>query len=87
MIRKIARSILLSYYKPVEKFLEDPLGTQQNTLRYLIEHGRDSLYGTKYRFKDVKNDADFRAKVPLMAYEELRPYLDKIINEKKENVL
>ncbi len=87
MIRKIARSILLSYHKPVEKFLEDPLGTQQNTLHYLLEHGRDSLYGTKYRFKDVKNDADFRAKVPLMAYEDLRPYLHKIINEKQENVL
>ncbi len=87
MIRKIARSILLTYYKPVEKFLEDPLGTQQNTLRYLIDHGKESLYGTKYRFKDVKNDADFRAKVPLMAYEDLKPYLDKIINEKQENVL
>ena len=87
MIRKIARSILLSYYKPVEKFLEDPLGTQQNTLHYLLEHGRDSLYGAEHRFRDVKNDTDFRNKVPLMAYEDLRPYLDKIINQKQENVL
>ncbi len=87
MIQKIARSILLSYHKPVEKFLEDPIGTQQNTLRYLLEHGRESLYGVEHGFGGVKNEADFRAKVPLLAYEDLRPYLDKIIVDKQANVL
>lgn len=87
MIRKIARSILLSYHKPVEKFLEAPLATQQNTLHYLLGHGQNTLYGTKHRFDTVKNEADFQAKVPLIAYEDLRPYLDKILIDKQENVL
>lgn len=87
MIRKIARSILLSYHKPVEKFLGAPLLTQQNTLKYLLGHGRDSLYGVEHRFSSIKNDADFRANVPLISYEELRPYLDKIIVDKQPNVL
>lgn len=87
MIQKIARSILLSYHKPVEKFLEDPIGTQQNMLRYLLEHGRESLYGVEHGFGNIKNEADFRAKVPLLAYEDLRPYLDKIIVDKQANVL
>lgn len=87
MIQKITRSILLSYHKPVEKFLEDPIGTQRNTLHYLLNHGRNSLYGREHRFKEVKNDVDFRIKVPLISYEGLRPYLDKIIVEKRDNVL
>lgn len=87
MIQKIARSILLSYHKPVEKFLENPIGTQQNTLQYLLEHGRESLYGVEHGFGNIKNEADFRAKVPLLAYEDLRPYLDKIIVDKQANVL
>lgn len=87
MIRKIAQSILTSYYKPVEEFIKDPIGTQQKTLSYLLEHGRDTLYGRINRFDKIKNDVDFRTRVSLMSYEELRPYLDKIIIEKRNNVL
>lgn len=87
MIRKIARSILTSYYKPVEKFIEDPLGTQQRTLSYLLEHGRNTLYGNEKHFEWVRDEADFSTKIPLMAYEDLRSYLDRIIVDKQENVL
>lgn len=87
MIRKIARSILTSYYKPVEKFVEDPLGTQHKTLLYLLDHGRDTLYGNKFGFENIHNEKDFSSRVPVAAYEDLRPYLDEIILHKKQNVL
>ena len=87
MIQRIARSILRSYYKPVEGFIRDPLGTQRDTLSYLLKHGRDTLYGREHNFREVSGEADFRAKVPVIAYEDLRPYLDKVIVEKEENVL
>lgn len=87
MIRKIARSILTSYYKPVEKFIENPFDTQQRTLKYLLEHGRNTLYGHEKNFSEVFNDEDFRTMVPLISYEELRDYLRMIIVDKKENVL
>jgi len=87
MIRKIARSILTSYYKPVEKFIEDPFGTQQKTLSYLLEHGKNTQYGKEKHFEWVRDETDFRTKIPLMAYEDLRPYLDRIIVGKQENVL
>lgn len=87
MIRKITRSILTSYYRPVEKFVKDPLGTQEKTLDYLLEHGRDTLYGTEHHFDRVSNESDFRTHVPVITYEYLRRYLDQIIVDKKENVL
>lgn len=87
MIRKITRSILTSYYRPVEKFVKDPLGTQEKTLDYLLEHGRDTLYGTEHHFDRVSNASDFRTHVPVITYEYLRRYLDQIIVDKKENVL
>ncbi len=87
MIRKIARSILTSYYKPVEKFVEDPLGTQHKTLLYLLDHGRDTLYGNKFGFENIHNEKDFSSRVPVAAYEDLRPYLDEIILHNKQNVL
>ena len=87
MIQKIARSILNSYYKPVENFVGNPLGTQQRTLQYLLEHGRNSLYGKKMDFANINDYSGFNKKVPVTSYEDLRPYLEKIIVEKKENVL
>ena len=87
MIQKIARTILTSYYKPVESFIANPLDTQQKTLKYLIEHGRNTLYGEKMNFGNVQNGKDFSTKVPIIAYEDLRPYLDDIIIRNKKNVL
>ncbi len=87
MIQKIARSILTTYYKPVERFLADPLGTQQRTLHYLLKHGRNTLYGEKMNFGNIRNENDFVSKVPVAAYEDLRPYLDEIIIHNKKNVL
>ena len=82
-----ARSILNSYYKPVESFLENPLDTQLRTLQYLLEHGQNTLYGKKMGFANIKNYSGFNKNVPVISYEELRPYLNKIIVDKKENVL
>lgn len=87
MIRKIARSILTSYNKPVERFVDDPLGTQQKTLEYLLLHGQNTHYGREHHFASVKNDTDYRKQIPVIAYEHLRPYLDKIIVEKQTQVL
>ena len=87
MIQKITQLILTSYYNSVKKFIADPIGTQQRTLNYLLNHGKKTLYGSENKFDTIKNEDDFRTKVPIMAYENLRPYLDKIIVEKQQNVL
>src|SRR5690554_8213133 len=87
MIQRIARSILNSYYKPVESFLENPLDTQLRTLQYLLDHGHNTLYGKKMGFANIKNYGRFNKNVPVISYEVLTPYLTKIILDKKENVL
>lgn len=87
MIQKITRSILTGYYKPVRKFVEDPLGTQQRTLDYLLSHGQNTLYGKENNFQSIRSSDDFTTQVPVIAYEELRPWLDKIILHKQQNVL
>lgn len=87
MIQKITRSILTGYYKPVKKFVEDPLGTQERTLDYLLRHGRNTLYGKENNFQSVRDKDSFAARVPVIDYEELRPWLDKIILQEQQDVL
>ncbi|SFS97307.1 GH3 auxin-responsive promoter [Porphyromonadaceae bacterium NLAE-zl-C104] len=86
MIQKITRSILTGYYRPVKKFVKDPLGIQQRTLDYLLKHGRNTLYGKENNFHSIRNSSDF-ARIPVISYEELRPWLDRIILHKQQEVL
>lgn len=86
MIQKITHSILSRYYRPVKKFIEDPLGTQQRTLDYLLRHGRNTIYGNEHGFHSIRNSSDF-AKIPVISYEELRPWLDRIIKHQQQDVL
>jgi hypothetical protein len=67
--------------------VKDPLKTQQQTLNYLLEHGQKTQYGIQNHFEKIQNEADFRRLVPVIAYEDLRPWLDKILVEKQMNVL
>lgn len=87
MFQKIIRAALTSYYKPVEKFIEDPIGTQQQTFKYLLDRGRNTLFGQEKGFDSIQSVTDFQHKIPVGSYEDLRPYLDKILVEKKQNVL
>lgn len=87
MIRKITQSILSSHYTSVDKFVKDPIGVQRKTFEFLIKHGAGTLFGKEKGFDSIKNESDFRKKVPVSSYEDLRPYLDKILINKQQNVL
>ncbi len=87
MIKQITRAVFKSYYKSVEKFIDHPVATQEKIFSYLLEHGRNTLYGAENQFGDILTVSDFQKKVPVTSYEDLRPYLDKIIRDRQQNVL
>ena len=87
MFKYIFDSIFSSFYKPIDKFIEKPWEKQLQTFRYLLSHGRRTYFGEKHNFGRIKTPEDFKKLVPVMGYDDLKPYLDIIINGKKPNVL
>lgn len=87
MISSIVRKYLDYRYKEVGRFIENPFLAQNKILGNLLRSGAETLIGTEYKFSTLKNKDDFRQKVPVFHYENLRPYLDKILIEKQKNVL
>lgn len=87
MIQKLALKYLDNLYRQVDRFINNPVGTQENVLKYLLRHGSQTYIGKQYNFSALNNKDDFRNKVPVFRYEDLRPYLDKIIVERQENIL
>ncbi len=87
LIKKITQSIFKKYYKAVEDFLENPISTQEKNFKYLLEHGRNTLIGSEHNFKKILGISDFQKSVPVFGYNDLKPYLERIINKNEANVL
>lgn len=87
MIKYIIDTIFSSFHKPINKFIEKPWEKQLKTFNYLISHGKRTYFGQENKFHKIKTPEDFKKLVPIMGYDDLKPYLDKIIVEKKPNVL
>lgn len=87
VIKKISKAIFNKYYRSVEDFIDRSSSVQEENLSYLLEHGRNTLIGSEYNFDKIDGISEFQKRVPVFRYEDLRPYLDKIIIDKKSNVL
>ena len=87
MIKQITKAVFKSYYKSVEKFIDHPVAAQEKIFSYLLEHGKNTLFGAENQFGEIQTVSDFQKRVPVSTYEDLRPYLDKIIKHRQQNVL
>ena len=87
MIKHIFDLVFSSFYKPIDAFIEKPWEKQLQTFNYILAHGRRTYFGEKNNFSQIKTPEDFKKHVPIMGYDDLKPYLDIIINERKSNVL
>ena len=57
--------------------MNNPLGVQEELLMKLIHQGKNTEYGRKNGFKEVKDPLSFQKSAPVVAYEELFPYVDR----------
>lgn len=59
---------------------------QQKTFEYLIAAATHTSFGKTHRFAEIKSYEDFKRQVPVYDYEDLRPYIERVI-QGEENVL
>lgn len=70
----------------INKIKKDPVPVQEDFLFELLDQVKDTEYGKKYNFKNIKNLVDFQRLVPLVTYEDLAPYIERM-KEGQENIL
>lgn len=87
MINSVLRKYLDYKYREVDRFINNPIESQEGILKSLLKSGETSQIGIELAFCCLKNKDDFRKHVPVFQYETLRPYLDRIIQDKQINVL
>jgi hypothetical protein len=73
-------------HSAIEHWKTDPIQIQREVLQDLITHGQYSEIGRKYGLKDVFRVRDFKKAIPIHDYEDLQPYIERLMNG-EENLL
>ena len=55
----------------------NPAATQERTLRRILAANADTEYGRRYDFAGIRDLDDYRQRVPLVSYDDLRPYIER----------
>jgi len=75
-----------SIHKKTQKWVQNPVVTQQKVFNELIELAKETQFGRDHKFEEIKSFEDFTKQVPIRDYEELKPYIDRVV-QGEENVL
>ncbi len=60
-----------------------PMETTTALLMKLLDDNKDTEYGRKYGFADIYTVEDYQKKVPVVVYDDLQPYLERMMNGEK----
>jgi hypothetical protein len=72
--------------RQLNQLRKNAIALQQDTFSDLVDAAKDTAFGREHRFAEINNYNDFKQNVPIHDYEDLRPYIDRVVNG-EENVL
>ncbi len=80
-IKSFAAKIFAKYIQhEIYKWSSKPEETQAKVFREIIEAAKNTQFGQDHNFENINSFEDFAAKVPVRDYEELKPYVEKMLN-------
>ena len=86
-IKSIAARLFASQVvKKTQAWATNPVATQNKVFQELIRQAKDTQFGRDHHFDQIQTPADFAQHVPVRDYEELKPYVERIVKG-EENVL
>lgn len=63
----------------IDNFMLNPIDTQKQVFNHIIGSGQFTEYGKKYDFDKINRVAEFKKNVPVTDYDDLKPYIDRIL--------
>lgn len=70
----------------MKKWKHDPVAAQRRVLQTLVQKATNTAFGRDHRFSEIRTYQDFQERVPIRDYEDLRPYIDRMVKG-EESVL
>ncbi len=64
--------------RQINYFKKHPLEVQERMLSYLLKKAPDTVQGKKYGYRAIKKIEEYQDRVPLVAYEDMVPSIEKL---------
>src|SRR5687767_6892762 len=61
------------------RWKKDAVASQERVLKSLIAKARATSFGKDHKFDEIKSYDDFKRNVPVRDYEDLRPYIERVV--------
>jgi hypothetical protein len=73
-------------FAKTQKWAQNPVAVQNKVFQELIRQAKSTQFGQDHHFDQIQTPADFAQQVPIRDYEELKPYIERVVKG-EENVL
>lgn len=85
-VHKIFSWLIKKRIHQIDLFKQYPFEVQNELLTNLVERAKDTEWGIKYNFSDITDYNSFKENVPLQDYEDLKPWVERLL-ENDQNLL
>lgn len=68
----------------VDLMRKKPGKVQKEQLLYLMEEASDTEWGKKYEFSSIKTVEEFQSRVPVSTYNDLKPYIKRMVKGERD---
>ena len=75
LLNNMFRWIILERMKQIEAFCKSPAETQGNVLKYLLDTAKDTEWGKKHYFNEIKGQHTFAERLPVQDYNSTKDYI------------
>ena len=82
----LAKAFANIIYHKTQKWANNPVETQQKVFNNLIKEAKNTQFGLDHNFTSIKSFEDFAKQVPIRDYEDLKPYIERVVKGEK-NIL
>ncbi len=62
-----------------QSWVQNPVHAQEKVFKNLLRVAGNTAFAKAHSFKNIANHTDFVSRVPVRDYEELRPYIDRVV--------
>ena len=70
--------------KRIQKWSSKPVETQQKVFKNLILEAKHTVFGKDHKFSSITSYKEFQANVPIRDYEELKPYVERVVSGEED---
>lgn len=75
----LAKPFALYIRKSVLKWANNPIETQNIVFKKLMDEAKNTQFGKDHDFVNIKSHSDFVSRVPIRDYEDLKPYVERVV--------